>query len=514
MTLFFIVVTGVLLRLYRLEVFSLWFDEADSVLSAIQPLQTLEMLKAGRVLVMHNLFLNFWKIIGVDEFRLRLSSVIFGVLAIIILYLLAKRVFDKKTALWSAFLLAISPFNIYYSQELRPYAMMVLLTICTVYCFIKGWEEKRILYWSGYVIFAVLNFYTHWIAAFYFFTLIVYSVFWCRRDAGARKMFFISNIIIVVLSVPWVWSLVRISRLVIDRDSLFSQISIGWIPPVDYTSILWTLKNFTAGYSVNHFAAVTTLLLYGLFFFRGIFCSRDKQKILLPLLLFIVPVILLFGISKYRSCYIDRYLIASCPFFCLIVACGLKETKRIFSFFALVAFTVFSAWALTIQYNNFLAGSFIEHRGVQCKKQERQAAEYILNNLEVEDGVFHVCRSTVLPFEFYFKYTDRLKMPPGKREHPQLLVFLKEENDSGVGLELCRYSLVTGDLDDRYVYRPVDVTVEDFDRIWLVFSEWDFVLASKPGSLENKMLEVLKKNYRIEDLKQFSGVNVYLFIKK
>ncbi|MFA5196029.1 MAG: glycosyltransferase family 39 protein [Bacteroidales bacterium] len=514
MTLFFIVITGALLRLYRLGVFSLWFDEADSVLSAIHPLQTLEMLKAGRVLVMHNLFLNFWKIVGVDEFRLRFSSVIFGVLAIVVLYLLAKHVFDKKTALWSAFFLSISPFNIYYSQELRPYAMMVLLTICTVYCFIKGWEEKKILYWLGYVVFAVLNFYTHWIAAFYFFTLIVYSVLRYRRDSGARKMFFISNIIIAVLSVPWAWSLVRVSRLVFDRDSLFSQISIGWIPPVNYTSILWTLKNFTAGYSVGHFVAAMILSLYGLFFFRGIFCSRDKQKVLLPLLLFIFPVILLFGISKYRSFYIDRYLIASCPFFYLIVACGLKETKKIFRLSALGAFTVFSAYALTMQYDNFLAGSFIEHRGVQCKKQERQAAEYILGNLGVEDGIFHVCRSTVLPFEFYFKYAGWPKISSDKREYPQLLVFLKEEDGSSADLELCRYSLVTGELDDRYVYRPVDVTVKDFGRIWLIFSEWDFVLASKPDSLENKMLEILKKNYRIEDLKQFSGVNVYLFIKK
>lgn len=514
MILSLIVIIGFLLRLHRLDVFSLWFDEADSVLSAISPLQIGEMFKAGRVSVIHNLFVNIWKIAGVDEGSLRLSSVVFGILAIIALYKLTEFILDRKAALFSAFLLSISPLNIYYSQELRPYAMMVLWTICATYCFLKGLNSKRIIYWLGFVVFTVLNLYTHWIAAFYFSTFVIYFIINRKVFGDALKNFLISNMIIVLLSIPWLWSLAQVSKLILNPNSLFSQISIGWIPPVDYTSILWTLKNFTAGYSVGHFVAAAILLFYGLFFFRGIFCLRDKKKILLPLLLFIFPVILLFGISKYRSCYIDRYLIASCPFFYLIVACGLRETKNILQASALGVFVAFSAYGLTMQYENLLAGSFIEHRGVQCKKQEHQAVEYVLRNLSAEDGIFHVSRSTVLPFEFYFKYADRLKIASHKSDHSQLLVFLKEEDSSRPDLELYKYSLVTGELDDQYVYRPVSALVKDFDRIWLVFSEWDFTLASKPGSLENKMLDFLTRDYRIADCKKFYGVDVYLFVKK
>ncbi|MCK9431353.1 MAG: glycosyltransferase family 39 protein [Candidatus Omnitrophica bacterium] len=514
MILFFIVITGISLRLYQLGAFSLWFDEADSILSAIPPFQVLGMLKAGRVLVMHNLFLNFWKIAGTDEFTLRISSAIFGVLAIVVLYRIAEYVFDKKTALWSAFLLSISPFNIYYSQELRPYAMMVLLTLCAVYCLVKGLKEKKITYWLGYVVFTVLNFYTHWIASFYFFTVIVYFIIWRRDHKEVQKAFIFSNAVVVLLSIPWVWSLVRVFRLILDWDSLFSKISIGWIPAVDYASIPFTLKNFAAGYSVNYFIGGAALLLYGIFFLRGVFLLRNDRKMWLMFLLFVFPIILLYGISEYRSCYVDRYLIVSSAFFYLIVACGLRDTKRVLRIAVLGAFIVFSACGLIMQYHNFLAGDFIEHRGAQCKKQEHRAADYVLQRLNPEDGILHVCRSTVLPFEFYFKYGEKTGCGLRGNDHPQTLVFLRGREDSLPTLELYKYSLVTGDLDSHYVYRPLNAPVRSYNRIWLIFSEWDFSSASLPGSPGNKVIDLLKENYRIVDFKRFYGVEVYLFIKK
>jgi hypothetical protein len=494
--------------------FSLWFDEADSILSAISPFQVLGMLKAGRVLVMHNLFLNFWKIAGTDEFTLRVSSAIFGVLAIVVLYRIAEYVFDKKTALWSAFLLSISPFNIYYSQELRPYAMMVLLTLCAVYCLVKGLEEKKITYWIGYVVFTVLNFYTHWIASFYFFTIVVYFIIWRRDHKEVRKAFIVSNAVILLLSIPWAWSLWRILRLVFDQDSLFSKISIGWIPAVDRLAMLLTLKNFSAGYSVSQAVAVIAVILYGVFFLRGILNFREGKKIWLVSLLFIFPIAILFGLSKYRSFYVDRYLIASSPFFYLIVSRGLSRIKNFrTSFLILGLFMACSALGLVKQYNNYLQGDFVEHLGVQCKKQERQAAAYVLENLEPGDGILHVSRSSVLPFEFYFKYAGKLKIASHESIKPQLLIFLKEKKSRPAELELCKYSLVTGDLDEHYVYRPTGLSLEDFERVWVIFSGWDFYLANRSGSSENRIIDLIGSGYRKAGMRKFDGINIYLFEK-
>ncbi|MFA6357365.1 MAG: glycosyltransferase family 39 protein [Candidatus Omnitrophota bacterium] len=509
---FLIVILGFFLRVYKLSQFGLWYDEADSILSAISPSHIIDMLTAGRVLIIHNLFVNVWKFIGIDEFTLRLSSVIFGILSVIVIYKLGVLIFDRRSALLSAFLLSISPFNIYYSQELRPYSMIVFFTLCATYYFIKGLNDKRIIYWLNYIIFITLNLYTHWVAIFFFIVYVIYFVIYHKRFRDSFKPFFISDIVIVILSLPWLWSLLSVTKLINNQNSVFYQLNLGWIPSVNWLTIFWTLKNFIVGYSGNIPNFLLPLFVYSFCFFLGILSFKDKKNILLPLLMFVLPLIFLFVISEFKSCYIDRYLIASSAFFYLVTAKGLSSLKHPYRVIILCLITFFALVNLTKQNSNFLPAKAFERRGVQCKKQDRQAAEFVLKNLSIEDGVLHVCRSTVLPFEYYFKYADKLKIALIANEHLQFLAFLSDEDDSE--LKLCKLSLVTGKLDDYYVYRPVSVSFKDFTRIWVIFSGWDFNLASKSGSLENKMINLININYQVVDSKVFAGINVYLYVKK
>ena len=83
----------------------------------------------------YHLLLHLWMtLFGTSLFALRFLSLIFGVFATIIIYLLGRRLFNEEVGLISALILAISPLNIEYSQEAR---------ICTASW--SSWHSSHVL---------------------------------------------------------------------------------------------------------------------------------------------------------------------------------------------------------------------------------------------------------------------------------------------------------------------------------------------------------------------------------
>ena len=139
-TLFFILLLGFILRLVSLNQ-SLWLDEAITVL-AVKNHSFLQIITQYIGGDFHPpgfyLLLNLWtKIFGYSEVSARFPSVLFGVATIWIVYLLTKKLFSEKVGLLAAFLLAINPLHIYYSQEARMYAFAAFAVSLSFLFFIK-----------------------------------------------------------------------------------------------------------------------------------------------------------------------------------------------------------------------------------------------------------------------------------------------------------------------------------------------------------------------------------------
>lgn len=96
---------------------------------------------------------------GFNEFSTRLPSALFGVLAVVATYFLAKKLFDKKTAYVASFLLAISPWHIVASRNAFESDVMIFFITLGTYLFFRGFENRR------YFIFSALSFVT----CFYFY---------------------------------------------------------------------------------------------------------------------------------------------------------------------------------------------------------------------------------------------------------------------------------------------------------------------------------------------------------
>lgn len=129
-----IIFIGLILRLI-LSNQSFWLDEGASLMAARIPFaQFFEYLKADFHPPLYYLFLKLWlPIAGNSEWLIRLPDILIGTASIFLVYLLGKSIFGKssKLPLIMAVFLALNPFHIYYTQELRMYnfsAFFVLLS--------------------------------------------------------------------------------------------------------------------------------------------------------------------------------------------------------------------------------------------------------------------------------------------------------------------------------------------------------------------------------------------------
>ena len=68
--------------------------------------------------------------IGSSELGLRSLSAVWGVLAVVLDWLIGRRLFGSLAATLAALLLAVAPLAVYYSQEVRMYTQ-VTASVCS-----------------------------------------------------------------------------------------------------------------------------------------------------------------------------------------------------------------------------------------------------------------------------------------------------------------------------------------------------------------------------------------------
>ncbi len=116
------------LRLYGLDRTSLWADEGLSVEQARRPFMDMIFATASdNYPPLHNLILFVViRLFGATETTLRLPSALLGIANVYLLYLLGRALWDRMTGLLAALLLTLCGFAVWYSQEVRMYALLGL----------------------------------------------------------------------------------------------------------------------------------------------------------------------------------------------------------------------------------------------------------------------------------------------------------------------------------------------------------------------------------------------------
>src|SRR5205809_7649366 len=136
----FLTLLGAGLRFFRLSNQSFWTDEISSVTTARAPLNEIGKISASLNNCPPTYFLALRPIIGNwnrdIEFRARSLSALAGALSIPlfigVVYLWHQR---WSSALLAGLLLTVNPLHIWYSQEVRAYALMLLFGVLALFTY-------------------------------------------------------------------------------------------------------------------------------------------------------------------------------------------------------------------------------------------------------------------------------------------------------------------------------------------------------------------------------------------
>lgn len=108
---------------------SFWLDEAAQALESTRPLtQQFDIAYDFQPPLFH-LIVHVFTYFSTQEWWLRLASLIPGILTVYFTFQIGKRLASNWVGLLAALLLATHSFHIFYSQELRPYALPALLAV-------------------------------------------------------------------------------------------------------------------------------------------------------------------------------------------------------------------------------------------------------------------------------------------------------------------------------------------------------------------------------------------------
>ena len=203
-----ILAVGAALRFWGLGSQSLWVDE----------LLTLKAADIGGHLAVPDVF---WNIQGPlhagvvhlvasfsqSEAALRAPSAVAGLAAIPVVYVLGRELADRLTGLAAASLIAVSPFAVWYSQEVRNYSFLILfasLATLAVWRLVAGRGRGLVLYVAS----AVLALYSNLSAAF---LILAHNVFALVRLArrGLLRKWLLALAAVFVLFVPLLLGLGR-----------------------------------------------------------------------------------------------------------------------------------------------------------------------------------------------------------------------------------------------------------------------------------------------------------------
>lgn len=315
-------VLGAFLRLFQLGAASLWLDEASTLTFARQSVtQIWGSLSAGEF----NPPLFWWAehamlIFGESEAVLRLIPAILGILTIPSFYLIGTELLDRNTGILAAALLAVSPFQIFYSQEARAYAPMLFFFSLAFYFFLRllrTWGRRDAILFG---VFSALAFWTHFYAFVPILALFIFALFVKARDIvkNLRSAIPLAIPILVfsLLSLPLIYYAVQLFTL---RTGGAPAFGIQGIATITQTII-----------QISGFSEILACVFVALFIV-GVASLFLKDRTIALLLVFVFAFPLVFSVFlSYRMPMVPRYLIYLLSAFLPGVALPLRPACSLF----------------------------------------------------------------------------------------------------------------------------------------------------------------------------------------
>jgi len=180
-----IAIVALVLRLVTLDRESLWLDEVASLQYAVKSVENILFTRSDPHPPLYYLLLHYWVALGQNEFILRLPSTMAGAASVLLLYWLVRE-WGKWNASASAWLLAMSPLHVLYSQEARMYIVAGLFGLASTLFYWRGVRRASAGSWGAWIALTVSGLYSDYsmlllVAA----QIVLFGPLW--RASGMRR---------------------------------------------------------------------------------------------------------------------------------------------------------------------------------------------------------------------------------------------------------------------------------------------------------------------------------------
>ncbi|MCB0182401.1 MAG: glycosyltransferase family 39 protein, partial [Anaerolineae bacterium] len=205
------------MRIATLSSQSLWRDEVDAIRFSSWPLRALltGLFQTGHNGPLYFLLLRSWRnLTGDSEFALRFPSAVFGTLMVPLGYILARQMgFSRRSGLLVSLLLATSPYLIWYGQEAKMYAILLVVVTVAMIAYLRALADGERRWWVVFVLATSLSFYLHILSPL---MLGVYGAVALIRWVDVRRHWRAWTISIACLTLPYlplvIWQLPVLMR--------------------------------------------------------------------------------------------------------------------------------------------------------------------------------------------------------------------------------------------------------------------------------------------------------------
>lgn len=271
----------------------------------------------------HILLFIFVQFTGISETTIRLLSSIFGILSILSVYILAKKMFSEKEGLISASIMLFIWSLIIVIQYARGYALLLFLSILTMiflYDIIDGFGRQKNVIKSLllYTISATLCIYTHYFGLLLIFVEFIFLILIRFKHI---KQILIVYFLIFLLYIPWI--------------NFIHTRHIHTVTP-DY--IQWVRWNVFGGFENILLLPLLCFLPFIFIVYKKLsvkynffdFINIYKSELMLIVLATVPFLIVLITDSFIFKCYNNRYMIISIAPYYILAARGIVLIFRKF----------------------------------------------------------------------------------------------------------------------------------------------------------------------------------------
>ena len=479
-----ILFVALLARLPGVVTKPIWFDEAFSALLSVKgPAAIVEATTADVHPLGYYLLLWAWgRVFGTTPFALRALSVLVGLGLVGVAYAAARAMVGPRLAAWFGWLVALSPFQVHFAQEIRMYGLLALELTAAAALYWAAVNHGGWLRWIGFAVLAAAAQYTHSLAAMYLLPMALIPVY--RRNWKAVQATLLCGLGSLILYAPW---LLRLATQIAGIRQAY------WIPIPGPVELVRTLIIYLGGLPIATWALPIVLFSQVLVIGLGGWAllkgrrSNDPNSAIAgwSVYLAFAPLLLSFLVSQWVPVYLDRALLPAGVAFLFGLAWVLGGDQLPQRF----RWTAVAAVALSFGVGLF---SYWTYRGFAYAPFDEIVAHIGENKTEGEI-VLHSNKLTAFPSIYYAPELTQayLADPPGSGSDT-----LAPATQEVLGL--------TAQADAPTV-------IGDSDGVWFVIFRREIDDYAALGLPEHPVLAWLRNNFPDEAVTSFGDADLYHF---